>query len=122
MTQPGFTLHDLYKCAEREVALRRNVYAKRGWTAVRAREIAMMIKIAELLGRLSDELGDSMEIQFRLIRHPEPHVSVHPAPVADPLFEVGANPPVTAAPRLPEGGDGAAERLGERDNPVRPDD
>jgi hypothetical protein len=49
-----FAYRDLQKCAEREAALRRNVYAKRGMTNERVREIAMMAEIAELLKGLSD--------------------------------------------------------------------
>lgn len=49
-----FTYRELEKCAAREVALRRNVYEKRGWTADRAREIAMMQEIEALLKDLAD--------------------------------------------------------------------
>ena len=41
-----FSLHELQKCAEREVALREKVYAKQGWTDKRDRELRMMRAIA----------------------------------------------------------------------------
>lgn len=49
-----FPLRDLQRCAEREVALRRNVYRRRGMTDHHQREIAMMQEIAELLAELAD--------------------------------------------------------------------
>jgi hypothetical protein len=46
MTARVFTADDLRKCAERELALRRAVYLKRGMTPAREREIEMMAAIA----------------------------------------------------------------------------
>jgi hypothetical protein len=53
MTGP-FTNRQLQKCAEREVALRKAVYAKRGMTLGRLAEIEMMEAIAAHFKRLSD--------------------------------------------------------------------
>ena len=57
-----FTLRQLQKCAEREVALRRNVFAKRGMTAERRIEIAKMEAIAIHFKALADdaEIGRDM--------------------------------------------------------------
>ena len=41
-----FSYLELQKCAEREVAMRKNVFKKRGMTPDREREIAMMEQIA----------------------------------------------------------------------------
>jgi hypothetical protein len=49
-----FTFRQLQKCAEREVALRNNVFRKRGMTPEREEEIAKMEAIAVLLKRLAD--------------------------------------------------------------------
>lgn len=38
---------ELQKCAEREVAMRKNVFAKRGMNEKREREIKLMIEIAD---------------------------------------------------------------------------
>lgn len=48
-----FTYKQLHACAAREVALRRNVYAKHGISADREREIDMMQAIAEILAELA---------------------------------------------------------------------
>lgn len=53
-----FSYRELQRCAEREVILRRNVYAKRGMTPERAREVEMMVAIAELLKEFADEEPD----------------------------------------------------------------
>jgi hypothetical protein len=42
----GFSFRELQKCADREVAMRRNVFAKRGMTDDRRLEIAKMEAIA----------------------------------------------------------------------------
>ncbi len=51
---PDYSYRDLQKCAEREVALRENVYRKRGMNMERREEILKMKAIAELLKDLAD--------------------------------------------------------------------
>ena len=53
-----FTFRQLQKCAEREVALRNNVFRKRGMTPDRELEIAKMEAIAAHFKDLAD--GDEM--------------------------------------------------------------
>jgi hypothetical protein len=50
----SFTHRELQKCAEREVAMRNNVFRKRDMTPARHREIAMMVAIAEHFRELAD--------------------------------------------------------------------
>jgi len=50
----AFTNRQLQKCAEREVALRRNVFTKRGMTRERELEIEMMAAIASHFRALTD--------------------------------------------------------------------
>ena len=50
----GFTFRELQKCAEREVALRKNVFRKRGMTLEREEEIAKMEAIAAHFKDLAD--------------------------------------------------------------------
>jgi hypothetical protein len=50
-----FSFRELQKCAEREVALRINVFSKRGMTPEREREIAKMDAIAEHFRQLADD-------------------------------------------------------------------
>ena len=52
----AFSYRDLQKCAERETALRRNVYAKRGLTPKRLVEIEMMETIAVYFRERANEL------------------------------------------------------------------
>ena len=49
-----FTYREMEKCAAREVAMRRNVFAKRGWNDVRTRELAIMEAIAAHFKQLAD--------------------------------------------------------------------
>jgi hypothetical protein len=51
---PNFTFRQLQKCAEREVALRFNVFHKRGMTPERKEEIAKMAAIAAHFKDLAD--------------------------------------------------------------------
>jgi hypothetical protein len=53
-----FTFRQLQKCAEREVALRDNVFRKRGMTSEREEEIAKMTAIAAHFKDLAD--GDEL--------------------------------------------------------------
>jgi hypothetical protein len=53
-----FTFRQLQKCAEREIALRNNVFRKRGLTPDREREIEMMLAIAAHFKDLAD--GDEL--------------------------------------------------------------
>ena len=50
-----YSFRELQKCAEREVALRKNVFAKRGMTPEREEEIAKMEAIAVHFRELADE-------------------------------------------------------------------
>ena len=56
-----FTNAELANCARRELAMRRNVYAKRGTTPQREREIAMMEAIAEHFESLAADDGKTKE-------------------------------------------------------------
>jgi hypothetical protein len=49
-----FSHRELEKCAAREVAMRRNVFRKRGMTPDREREIEMMEAIAAHFKQLAD--------------------------------------------------------------------
>ena len=49
-----FSFRDMEKCAAREVAMRRNVFRKRGMTPDREREIALMEAIAAHFKGLAD--------------------------------------------------------------------
>jgi hypothetical protein len=51
----NYTFRQLQKCAEREVALRKNVFAKRGMTPEREEEIAKMEAIARHFKNLADD-------------------------------------------------------------------
>jgi hypothetical protein len=53
-----FTFRELQKCAEREVALRRNVFRKRGMTHEREAEIMKMEAIAAHFKTLADKGDD----------------------------------------------------------------
>lgn len=48
-----FTYAELAACAAREVALRKNVFRRRGMTDMHKREIAMMVAIHEHLFELA---------------------------------------------------------------------
>jgi hypothetical protein len=50
-----FSYRELQKCAEREVALRRNVFRKRGITPERQEEIVKMEAIATYFKSLADD-------------------------------------------------------------------
>lgn len=50
-----FTHREMEKCAAREVAMRRNVFHRRGMTDDRRREIAIMETIAVHFKELADE-------------------------------------------------------------------
>lgn len=50
-----FTYRDMEKCAAREVAMRKNVFRKRGMTPDREREIAVMTAIAAHFKQLADD-------------------------------------------------------------------
>jgi hypothetical protein len=50
----GFSFRELQKCADREVAMRRNVFAKRGMTDDRRLEIPKMEAIAAHFRMLAD--------------------------------------------------------------------
>ena len=52
---PEFTFRELQKCAEREAAMRKNVFKKLGMTVKRQAEIDMMVVIAAYFKRLADE-------------------------------------------------------------------
>ena len=54
-----FSFRQLEKCAAREVAMRRNVFRKRGMTEDRQREIMMMEAIAAHFKELADEADGS---------------------------------------------------------------
>jgi hypothetical protein len=49
-----FTFRQLQKCAEREIALRNNVFRKRGLTPEREEEVAKMVAIATHFKDLAD--------------------------------------------------------------------
>ena len=51
----SFTYRELQKCAEREIAMRRNVFRSRGMTKTRLREIALMETIREHFKELADD-------------------------------------------------------------------
>jgi hypothetical protein len=53
--QLKFTNRELEKCAAREAAMRKNVFAKRGIGPKEEREIAMMEAIAAHFKKLADE-------------------------------------------------------------------
>ena len=52
--KPQFSFRDLQKCAERELAMRRAVFAKRGMTEEHQAEIAKMSAIAEHFRNMAD--------------------------------------------------------------------
>jgi hypothetical protein len=67
-----FSHRELEKCAAREVAMRRNVFRKRGMTPEREREIAMMEAIAAHFKELADlddlEIPEASEEWFKRAR------------------------------------------------------
>jgi len=71
-----FTSRELQSCAEREAAMRRNVYAKHGMTMKRNAEIEMMQAIADHFKSLAEEntalIGETGDFpQGKLNQHDE---------------------------------------------------
>jgi hypothetical protein len=51
----SYTFRELQKCAERELAMRKNVFSKHGMTVKRQAEIGMMEAIVAHFKKLADE-------------------------------------------------------------------